>query len=82
MEKTGSESNTRSLLLHGYLVEGSSWVGSGLALKYVTRVEINCRENAMDINIAASIMNKLHKWSPLRDLVKMSHILNQCGKDW
>jgi hypothetical protein len=52
-----------SLLLHGYIVEGFSWVGSDVALKYFkySRVKINCRENAMDIKIAATVMNKLHE---------------------
>jgi hypothetical protein len=40
------------------------------------------RENAMATNVAAIVVNKLHTWSPLRDLVKMSHILNRWGKDW
>jgi len=34
------------------------------------------RENAMDTNIAATVMNKLHQWSPLQDRIKMSQILD------
>ncbi len=79
---SGSKKYIRSLLFHGYLVKGSSWVSSGLALKYSTRVEINCRENAMANNIEATVMNKLHEWSPFHDPVIISQILDQGGKDW
>jgi hypothetical protein len=78
----GSEKDTLNLLLQGYLVKGSSWVSSSLAHKYLTRMLMDRRENAMDTNIAATVMNKSHQWSPLRDPVIISHILDQGGNYW